>query len=91
MSCWDWLPDELKEKIRFHTLDLMIPVYYNEIKPKMKLLHNELEDQTFCIKYTIGYIREEIMGNVFSKNVSRKWHVINLDNSSCVECLCDKE
>lgn len=91
-SYWDWLPFEIHEKTRYHVLDLMIPSYYNDLKPKMKLIHEELLDETFCLRYSIGYLRYEIIGNIFSSPESRKWHVNHIEhNGFCTECCLQRQ
>ena len=86
-SYWDWLPIEIREKIRFHVLDLMIHSYYDDLKPTLNLIHEELLDKTFCLRYYIGELRYEIIGNIFSTPESRKWHVNHIEhNGFCTEC-----
>ncbi len=91
-SYWDWLPFEIREKIRFHVLDLMIPSFRFNSKPKMNLIHEELLEETFCLRYSIGCLARYVIGNIFSRPESRKWHVNHIEhNGFCTECCVQRQ
>lgn len=87
---WDWLSSEIQEEIRFHVVELMIPIWYEKYKLKIKLVHEEMDDETFCLKYSIGWIDPHRMNTIFSTNNTRKWHIRDSEVDSCIECFSVK-